>query len=393
MSYAAPAKFARDVSLAWISPPQPLTPGLRIGLFGGSFNPAHRGHLYASELALRQLKLDFVWWLVSPQNPLKPTEGMASFAARMSAATQYVRNRRILVSDLEAQLHTRFTIDTLRSVTRRFPQIHFVWLMGSDNLVQLPRWRHWQRIFALTPIAVVARPGSTMSARHSIAARRFGFAYVRPSRLFAELPPPAWTILDGRRNSISGTALRATGAKRIEQLQSVTIGDVRPFNSTIELRPHDPDWAVHYRELEGRIRAALGPNALLVEHVGSTSVVGLSAKPIIDIVVGVPDSADERSYVPALEAAGFALRIREPNWFEHRMFKSSAPETNVHIFSSNCEEIVRMLSLRDRLRRSPEDRQLYEKTKQQLAGRQWQHIQDYADAKSEVIRQILATDW
>jgi len=187
-------------------------------LFGGSFNPPHRGHLYASELALRQLKLDFVWWLVSPQNPLKASEEMASFGARISAATKFVRNPRILVSDIEAQLHTRFTVDTLLALTRRFPQIHFVWLMGSDNLVQLPRWRQWQRIFALMPIAVIARPGSTMSARHSTAARRFAFAYTHPSKLFAALPPPVWTILDGRRNSTSATALRARSARAIAPL-------------------------------------------------------------------------------------------------------------------------------------------------------------------------------
>jgi len=206
-----------DPLATWIRVPQPLSPGLRIGLFGGSFNPPHQGHLYASELALRQLKLDFVWWLVSPQNPLKPAEGMASFAARMSAATKFVRNRRILVTDIEAQLHTRFTVDTLRAVRRRFPQLHFVWLMGSDNLVQLTSWHEWQKIFAVMPIAVVTRPGSTTSARHSIAARRFAFAYTLPSKLFAERPPPAWTILDGRRNSTSATALRAAKTSHPQQ--------------------------------------------------------------------------------------------------------------------------------------------------------------------------------
>jgi nicotinate-nucleotide adenylyltransferase len=120
-----------------------------------------------------------------------------------------VRHRRILVSDLEAQFGTRFTIDTLRALTRRFPQAHFVWIMGSDNLVQLPRWRSWQRIFTLTPVAVVARPGSTASARKSLAARRFAFACRKPSPGFAELQPPAWTILEGRRDAASATAIRA----------------------------------------------------------------------------------------------------------------------------------------------------------------------------------------
>ena len=142
---------------------------------------------------------------------------MANFAARMAAATKFVRGRCILVTDLEAQLHTRFTVDTLRAVRRRFPQLYFVWLMGSDNLVQLPRWHEWQKIFAVMPIAVVARPGSTASARHSIAARRFAFAYALPSKLFAERPPPVWTILDGPRNSTSATALRAAKTSHPQQ--------------------------------------------------------------------------------------------------------------------------------------------------------------------------------
>ena len=194
---------------SWVRPPQPVVAGMRIGILGGSFNPPHRGHIYASELALRQLALDSVWWLVSPQNPLKPLRGMANFLERIGAAKRFVHHRRILVSDIEAQFGTRFTVDTLRALTRRFPQAHFVWIMGSDNLVQLPRWRSWQRLFAMTPIAVIARPGSTAAARKSLAARRFAFAYRKPSRRFAEMLPPAWTILDGPRDSASATAIRA----------------------------------------------------------------------------------------------------------------------------------------------------------------------------------------
>jgi nicotinate-nucleotide adenylyltransferase len=182
---------------------------MRVGLLGGSFNPPHRGHAYASEMALRRLSLDSVWWLVSPQNPLKPSRGMANFSERLRAAQRFVRHPRIMVSDLESQLATRFTIDTLQAVTRRFPQASFVWLMGTDNLVQLPRWRRWQEIFRLMPIAVVARPGSTASARNSLAARRFAFACRPPSRHFAELTPPAWTILEGHRDHTSATAIRS----------------------------------------------------------------------------------------------------------------------------------------------------------------------------------------
>jgi nicotinate-nucleotide adenylyltransferase len=182
---------------------------MRIGLLGGSFNPPHRGHRYATEIALHQLGLDAVWWLVSPQNPLKPAQGMAGFSERLEAARHFVSNRRILVSDIEAQLGTRFTIDTLHAVTRRFPQAWFVWLMGTDNLVQFPGWRRWQTIFRLVPIAVVARPGSTAAARNSLAARRFAFAWRPPSHRFAELPPPAWTILEGHRDRTSATAIRS----------------------------------------------------------------------------------------------------------------------------------------------------------------------------------------
>jgi len=194
---------------SWVRPPQPVVAGMRIGILGGSFNPPHRGHIYASELALRQLAVDSVWWLVSPQNPLKPLRGMANFLERIGAAKRFVHHRRILVSDIEAQFGTRFTVDTLRALTRRFPQAHFVWIMGSDNLVQFPRWRSWQRIFTLAPIAVVARPGSTASARKSLAARRFAFAYRKPSRRFAEMLPPAWTILEGPRDDANATAIRA----------------------------------------------------------------------------------------------------------------------------------------------------------------------------------------
>ena len=145
-----------------------------------------------------------------------------------------------------------------------------------------------------------------------------------------------------------------------------------------------------YEKLGGQIRGALGDKALIVEHVGSTSVPGLSAKPVIDIVLAVADSADEPSYLPPLECLGYVLRIREPDWFEHRMLKTPGIEGNLHVFSQACEEISRMLSFCDRLRTDAGDRNFYEHTKRDLAGRQWSYMQDYADAKSDVIRQILA---
>src|SRR5262249_22048457 len=149
----------------WVRPPGPVADGLRIGLLGGSFNPAHEGHLYASIVALKQLQLDYVWWLVSPQNPLKETASMADFSARLAAARPFTTHPRIVVSGIESALGTRFTVDTLAALKRRFPQLHFVWLMGSDNLIQLPRWRAWRRIFESVPVAVVARPGTALAAR------------------------------------------------------------------------------------------------------------------------------------------------------------------------------------------------------------------------------------
>jgi nicotinate-nucleotide adenylyltransferase len=180
---------------------------LRIGLLGGSFNPAHSGHLYASRLALSQLDLDYVWWLVSPQNPLKPAEGMASLSARLTAAQTFA-GPRIVVTDLEAKLGTQFTIDTLNALKRRFPQLLFVWLMGSDTLADFPRWRRWQDIFLAVPVAIVARPGTALAARMSKPAHRFRAAFTTPSRSFAAERLPAWTVLDAKRNSSSATALR-----------------------------------------------------------------------------------------------------------------------------------------------------------------------------------------
>jgi nicotinate-nucleotide adenylyltransferase len=182
---------------------------LRVGLLGGSFNPPHEGHVHASELALKRLKLDYVWWLVSPQNPLKPERGMESFERRLEAARDFARHPRIMVTGIEADLETRFTVDTLENLKHRFAQLRFVWLMGSDNLLQIPRWRRWEDIFRLVPVAVVTRPGTAVKARFSKAAICFKTAYKSPDRHLAVISPPAWTILDGPRNPTSATALRA----------------------------------------------------------------------------------------------------------------------------------------------------------------------------------------
>jgi GrpB-like predicted nucleotidyltransferase (UPF0157 family) len=174
-----------------------------------------------------------------------------------------------------------------------------------------------------------------------------------------------------------------------ERLLAATVRERAPLNSTIVLEPYDPAWPRLYAELERQIREGLGANALMIEHVGSTSVPGLSAKPIIDVVLAVADSADEGSYVPPLERIGYVLRIREPDWFEHRMLKPSGIDGNIHVFSHACAEIDRVLAFRDWLRINDDDRRLYERTKRELAARTWKHVQNYADAKSDVVAEIL----
>ena len=162
------------------------------------------------------------------------------------------------------------------------------------------------------------------------------------------------------------------------------------MSSQIQIMAYDPLWPGVFRREAGRIRALLGCRALQIEHTGSTSVPGLAAKPIIDILLVVTDSSDEPAYVPILERAGYALRLREPNWHEHRMFKGPAADINLHVFSSGCPEINRILNFRDWLRSHATDRDLYERTKRDLAEKEWADVQDYADAKTAVIEEILA---
>jgi nicotinate-nucleotide adenylyltransferase len=173
---------------------------LRIGLLGGSFNPAHEGHLYVSEIARKALKLDYVWWLVSPGNPLKPEPD--PLAVRLARARVAARHHPFIrVTDIEQRMGTRYTIDTVKMLKRRFPHACFVWLMGSDNLEQFARWRRWQQIAAIIPIAVVRRPGSVLAPLSAPLARRLGVA----RHLVAA---PSLVMLDGRRNWNSSTALR-----------------------------------------------------------------------------------------------------------------------------------------------------------------------------------------
>lgn len=174
-----------------------------------------------------------------------------------------------------------------------------------------------------------------------------------------------------------------------EEIATYLIGPVVPHNAPITLADYDPAWPVLFTREADRIRAALGSAAVLVEHAGSTSVPGLAAKPIIDIVLAVPDSADEQAYVPALEAAGYVLRAREPDWFEHRMLKGPDTDINLHVFTAGASEIDRMLLFRDWLRANGTDREAYLQVKRDLAQRTWRHVQHYADSKSAIVAEIV----
>jgi len=175
-----------------------------------------------------------------------------------------------------------------------------------------------------------------------------------------------------------------------EQIRAATIGEFESHAAAIHLAESDPEWPRLFEREAARIRGALGERALQVEHVGSTSVPGLAAKPVIDIVLVVADSADEHSYVPDLEAYGYVLRIREPDWFEHRLLKGPDTNVNVHVFSRGCSEVRVMVDFRDQLRVNTADRELYERAKRDLAAIEWKHVQNYADAKTAVIAEINA---
>src|SRR6266404_1327325 len=203
------------------------------GLLGGSFNPAHGGHLHLSLLAVERLDLDEVWWLVSPQNPLKPVAGMAPFADRLDQARRVAAGqRRIIVSDLEIRLGGRhYTADTLHALRRRFPRLRFVWLMGADNLIQLRYWQRWREIFRSAAIAVFDRPSYSLKALSGLPARRFARQRVPPSaaRRLAEVNPPAWVFFHSRLDPRSATRIRTEGKRSLSQ----AFTEQRPALSTI----------------------------------------------------------------------------------------------------------------------------------------------------------------
>ena len=175
-----------------------------------------------------------------------------------------------------------------------------------------------------------------------------------------------------------------------QDIRKSTVGEVKPHDAPITLAEYDPKWPQQFAREAERIRKALGKNALLVEHIGSTSVPGLVAKPIIDILLVVADSGDEPSYVPAMERSGYVLKIREPDWHQHRLFKGPDININLHVFSSGSSEIERHLILRDWLRVNEEDRKLYAETKRKLAGEKWHYVQNYADAKTAVVEAMIS---
>lgn len=183
---------------------------MRIGLLGGSFNPAHEAHGQISLTALKRLGLDQVWWLVTPGNPLKDVSKLPSLADRVAAAERVARHPRIVVSGFDGGSGSGYTIDLLYALKQRFPEVHFVWLMGADNLGDFHRWKAWAEIFGLVPIAVLDRPGYRLRARAGQAAQRFAPYYVDESDAagLALLEPPAWTILTHKLSGLSSTALR-----------------------------------------------------------------------------------------------------------------------------------------------------------------------------------------
>jgi nicotinate-nucleotide adenylyltransferase len=188
-----------------------LEPGMRVGLFGGSFNPAHEGHAHVAETAMRRLNLDKVIWLVSPQNPLKSSAETAGLADRMDGARRWARGPGMIVSDAETRLGSQYTIDTVRALKVRFPRVRFVWIMGADSLATFHRWRGWTQIMREVPVAVISRPWISLKSRFSPAAIRFR-RFRRTSGEAMGLPaarPPAWVFLRGRFNYQSSTQLRA----------------------------------------------------------------------------------------------------------------------------------------------------------------------------------------
>jgi len=223
--------------------PPYAAPGQVIGLLGGSFNPPHAAHRMISEVALKRLGLDKVWWIVSPGNPLKRREDVAPLGERLVLCRQVARNPHIVVTDFEADLETPYTASTLAFLRARSPLVRFVWIMGADNLATFDRWQRWREIFTMVPIVVVDRPGWRMKALASKAARAFAGARhpEAEARSLAHRPAPAWTFLTGPLSHLSSTALRGNARRRTSGSQA----------KRVQAEPGDLPWR----------RAAGGPAA------------------------------------------------------------------------------------------------------------------------------------
>ncbi|MDR3496472.1 MAG: nicotinate-nucleotide adenylyltransferase [Ancalomicrobiaceae bacterium] len=189
------------------------TPGMAIGLLGGSFNPPHAGHLHVATVALARLGLDRLWMLVTPGNPLKERAGLPDLATRIEATRALARDPRIVVTGFEATLGSAYSWVTIRHLVRTFPRVNFVWVMGADNLAGFHRWQHWRRIATTVPLAIVDRPGSTLSAQSSPAAAALARSRLKEAAAATLIgrPAPAWVFLHARRNELSSSRLRAEG--------------------------------------------------------------------------------------------------------------------------------------------------------------------------------------
>lgn len=189
--------------------------GMVIGLFGGSFNPPHQGHLLVAEIALRRLGLDQLWWLVTPGNPLKSRNELAPLAERLAACEALAEDPRIKITAFEKTLGTSYTARTLEFIRARNPHVHFIWIMGADNLAGFHRWQRWQKIATTFPIAVIDRPGSTLAYLSSKTARTFDYARVdeEDAGVLWQKRAPAWTFIHGPRSTLSSTAIRAAAGK------------------------------------------------------------------------------------------------------------------------------------------------------------------------------------
>jgi nicotinate-nucleotide adenylyltransferase len=184
--------------------------GMQVGLFGGSFNPPHAGHALVAEIALRRLGLDQLWWIVTPGNPLKSAHELAPLAERLRRSEAIAQDPRIKVTAFEASYRLRYTADTLALIKKRNPGVDFVWIMGADNLRDFHRWQRWRKIVMTFPIAVIDRPGATLSFLSSVVAKTFDYARIDEgdAPLLARMRAPAWTFIHGPRSSLSSTALR-----------------------------------------------------------------------------------------------------------------------------------------------------------------------------------------